>query len=68
MVVVVDGGGYPYFSSFLINHVVSQSFYFTDTRDLILVQFFLTSLLFSLKNLVKYFSFALLRSVDKIFL
>ena len=39
-----------------------------DNRDLVPIQVFLISLMFSLKDLVKYFSFALLRSVDKRFL
>ena len=44
------------------------NFCFIDSRGLIRIQFFLISLMFSLRNLVKYFSFLLLRSVDKRFL
>ena len=60
-------GSLMYFSSFLIMVGVSLFLCFIDTRDLIPIQI-LIFLMFSLKNLVKYFSFALLRSVDKRFL
>ena len=43
-------------------------FCFIDFRDLTPIQVFLMSLMLSLKDLMKYFSFAHLRSVDKGFL
>ena len=48
--------------------MVCHCFCFIVTRDSIPIQVFLRSLMFSLKNLVKHFSFALLRSVGKRFL
>ena len=48
-------GSLMYFSPFLIMDGVSLFLCFIDTRDLIHIQVFLISLMFSLKNLVKYF-------------
>ena len=48
--------------------MVCHCFCFIVTRDSIPIQVFLRSLMFSLKNLVKHFSFALWRSVGKRFL
>ena len=47
---------------------VSLILCFIDTRNSIPIQVFLISFILLLKNLVKYFSFPLLRSVDKRFL
>ena len=61
-------GSLIYFSSFLFIDGVSLLLCFIDTRDLIPIQVFLISLMFSLKNLMKYFPFSLLSSVDKRYL
>ena len=61
-------GSLIYFPSFLIMDGVSLFLFFIDTKDLIPIQIFLVSLMFSLKSLAKHFSFVLLRSVDKRFM
>ena len=58
-VCAIANGSLMYFSSILIMDGVSLFLWFIDTRDLTPIQVLLTSLMFSLRNLVKYFSRAL---------